>query len=78
MVHALRSHDVPVEVIIDQDDHQVENPRYMLEWQSRLLQWFDYFIQGKGPNPQPAMDSPFDYSEDLRKIEAAAASPPQP
>ena len=73
MVHALRSHDVPVEVIIDQDDHQVENPHYMLEWQSRLLQWFDYFVQDKGPNPQPAMESPFDYTEDLRKIEAAAA-----
>src|SRR3546814_3199440 len=50
LIHALRRDGVPIEVVIDQDEHQVENPKYMLEWQSRLLQWFDFFIQGKGPN----------------------------
>src|SRR3546814_19297176 len=41
----------------------------MLEWQSRHLQWFDFFIQGKGPKPVPAMTSPFDYQDDLRAIQ---------
>src|SRR3546814_1909641 len=44
----------------------------MREWQSRLLQWFDFFIQGKGPNPVPAMTSPFDYQDDLRAIQDKA------
>lgn len=72
LIHALRRDGVPIEVVIDQDEHQVENPKYMLEWQSRLLQWFDFFIQGKGPNPVPAMTSPFDYQDDLRAIQDKA------
>lgn len=77
LIHALRRNGVPIEVLIDQDEHQVENPRYMLEWQSRLLQWFDFFVQGKGANPIPAMASPFDYSQDLRAIEAKTVGNPK-
>lgn len=68
LIYALRSNGVPIEVVIDQDDHQVENSQYMLEWQSRLLQWFDYFLLGKGENPIPAAVSPFDYTDALNQI----------
>src|SRR3546814_16272091 len=69
LIHALRRDGVPIEVVTDQDEHQVENTKYMLEWQSRLLQWFDFFIQGKGTTPVPAMTSPFDYQDELREIQ---------
>jgi dipeptidyl aminopeptidase/acylaminoacyl peptidase len=72
LIHALKRNGVPIEVLIDQDEHQVENPRYMIEWQSRLLQWFDFFVQGKGADPIPAMSGPFDYEDDLREIGAKA------
>ncbi len=72
LLYSLRKNGVPIEVLIDQDEHQVENPKYMLELQSRLLQWFDFFVLGKGADPIPAMVSPFDYAEDMRIIEAKA------
>src|SRR3546814_19489083 len=72
LIHALRRDGLPIEVVTDQDEHQVENTKYRLGWQSRLLQWFDFFIQGKGPNPVPAMTSPFDYQDDLRAIQDKA------
>src|SRR3546814_12441897 len=72
LIHALRRDGVPIEVVTDQDEHQVENTKYMLAWQSRLLQWFDFFIQGKGPNPVPAMTSPLAYPDDLRAIQDKA------
>ncbi len=60
---------MPFEVIVDKDQHQVMDERWMLEWQSRLLQWFDYFVLGRGDNPIPAMASPLDYSDKLKTAE---------
>jgi dipeptidyl aminopeptidase/acylaminoacyl peptidase len=59
--YLMAKNDVPFEVIMDQDQHVVMDPTYLLEYQSRILQWFDYFVRGKGANPIPAMDSPLGY-----------------
>lgn len=40
----------------------------MLEWQSCLLEWFDFFVRGQGDNPLPAMKSPIDYSKLLKEV----------
>jgi hypothetical protein len=67
LLYALQGNRVPVDVIIDRDHHGVDpTGKYMLEYQSRLLQWFDYFLLGKGANPIPAMRTPLDYSDEVR------------
>ncbi len=71
--YALESNGVPFEVIVDRDGHGISTPKYLIELQSRALQWFDYFILGKGVNPLPAMPSPLDYSEEF---EQKVTSPP--
>jgi hypothetical protein len=65
---ALRRNGVPIEIIEDHDSHWLSMAKYTVEYQSRLLQWFDYFLLGKGENPIPAMASPFDYSEELKRL----------
>lgn len=65
--YALESNGVPFDVIIDRDGHGITTPKYMLELQSRALQWLDYFILGKGENPIPAMQSPLDYREEFEQ-----------
>lgn len=62
---ALAARDIPVEIVVDRDAHSISDVRYVLEFQSRALQWLDYFVLGKGPSPIPAMSSPIDYSEEL-------------
>jgi dipeptidyl aminopeptidase/acylaminoacyl peptidase len=54
LIYALRSNHVPIDVIVDRDGHWTQNRTYMLEWQSRVIQWFDYFLRGVGDNPIPA------------------------
>ena len=71
LFYALDSNKVPFDVLVDQDQHQVTDERWMLEWQSRLLQWFDYFVRDRGDNPIPAMASPFDYSDKLQQAAVA-------
>src|SRR3546814_18311181 len=53
LIHALRRDGVPIEVVTDQAEHQGETTKYMLDWQSLLLQWFAFFIPDKGPNTFP-------------------------
>lgn len=62
LLYALKGNRVPVDVVIDRDEHAWITRVYMLEWQSRLLQWFDYFLMAKGANPIPAMPAKIDYS----------------
>jgi hypothetical protein len=47
-------------LIVDRDRHAVSSPKYLVEYASRLLQWLDYFVLGKGEDPIPAMRSLFD------------------
>jgi hypothetical protein len=70
LIYALRKNRVPFDVVIDHDAHTNISPIYMREWQSRLLQWFDYFLLHKGENPIPAMKSPVDYTLELKKLES--------
>jgi hypothetical protein len=63
---ALTGNGVPIEVMIDHNTHGVTSEKYMLEYQSRLLQWYDYFLLGKGDNPIPAMKSSIDYTQELK------------
>ena len=65
--YALESNGVPLDVIVDRDGHGISTPKYRLEMHSRALQWFDYFILGKGANPIPAMESPLDYREEFEQ-----------
>ena len=68
LIEALERNDVAIEVLVDRDEHQIVHYDYMLEWQSRLLQWFDFFVRGQGDNPLPAMKSPIDYSKLLKEV----------
>lgn len=69
IVEALTRNQVPIEVVIDRDDHTISHPEYLPEWQSRVLQWIDYYVRGLGEKPLPAMKSPIDYSSALREME---------
>jgi dipeptidyl aminopeptidase/acylaminoacyl peptidase len=71
LTYALEKNAVPYEMIVDADRHGVANLEYGIEWNSRVLQWFDYFLLKKGENPLPAMKSPIDYSKQLKKLKRA-------
>lgn len=58
LLYAYQRNKIPIEVIIDRDSHWILEPENLLEWQSRMLQWFDYFLMDRGANPLPAMTSP--------------------
>jgi dipeptidyl aminopeptidase/acylaminoacyl peptidase len=61
--YALGKNRVPFDVLADQDRHTIDNKDNLLEYQSRMVQWFDYFVRGKGENPIPAMDSPLGFKQ---------------
>ncbi|HVZ18364.1 MAG TPA: prolyl oligopeptidase family serine peptidase [Terriglobales bacterium] len=73
LLYALRANDVPMDVIIDRDKHWTRNPVYLLEWQSRVIGWFDYFLLGKGEPPIPARPSGFNYPELRGRREPASS-----
>jgi dipeptidyl aminopeptidase/acylaminoacyl peptidase len=66
LLYAYEANKVPIDVIVDRDNHGIDNMVSLLEWHSRLLQWFDYFLLGNGENPIPAMKSPLDYSNEMK------------
>ena len=70
LLYALDSNRVPFEMIVDADEHEITRSPYDLEWTSRVIQWFDYFLLGKGDNPLPAMRSPYNYSELTKELKA--------
>jgi pimeloyl-ACP methyl ester carboxylesterase len=72
LLYALGRNGVPIDMVVDHDAHSFISYEYLPEWQSRLIQWFDYFLQRKGENPIPAMRSPVDYSEALKKYQPVA------
>jgi dipeptidyl aminopeptidase/acylaminoacyl peptidase len=65
IAYAMNQNHVPMDAIIDNSEHWIVMWKYAMEFQSRVLQWCDYFARGIGENPIPAMKSPLDYSEEL-------------
>ncbi len=66
--YALQQNQIPIDIILDRDGHGIANMTYLIEFNSRLLQWFDYFVLNQGENPIPAMKSPLDYTEALQAL----------
>jgi dipeptidyl aminopeptidase/acylaminoacyl peptidase len=54
---ALRKNNVPYDIIVDRDGHAIVNRQYLTEYHSRVLQWFDHFILGRGESPLPAPEN---------------------
>jgi dipeptidyl aminopeptidase/acylaminoacyl peptidase len=65
IAYAMKQNHVPLEAIIDSGEHWIVTWKYAMEFESRVLQWCDYYARGIGKNPIPAMKSPLDYTEEL-------------